>query len=140
MGWLGLWGRGLGVGIAVLAGLALIVPRIAPTDVNRWHRKTVFEANQDLPGGVLRQLDTGPYGTQRLAAIALRDRDTRVFAGAADSGLITLVSRSPIFEFPDYTTVWMEGHTLKIHARLRFGYSDLGVNKARVERWLSHLF
>ena len=49
--------------------------------------------------------------------------------------------------FPDYTTVSIlpagtfdnAGPLLMIDGRLRFGRSDLGVNKARIERWLTAL-
>ena len=41
--------------------------------------------------------------------------------------------------FPDYTTVQLKDDRLMIWARLRFGRSDLGVNRRRVDRWLADL-
>jgi len=55
------------------------------------------------------------------------------------AGRITYVTRSRLWGFPDYTTVQVipgaAGATLALHARARFGQSDVGVNRARVERW-----
>ena len=53
--------------------------------------------------------------------------------------MITYVTRSRVFGFPDYTTVRQAGDTLEIHGRLRFGESDMGVNAARVDGWLERL-
>ncbi len=68
---------------------------------------------------------------------------TERLAGAPSEGRITYVTRSRLWGFPDYTTVAAEavdgGTRLVIHARLRFGSSDMGVNAARVEEWLSRM-
>jgi len=50
--------------------------------------------------------------------------------------MITYVTRSRVFGFPDYTTVRQAGPQLEIYGRLRFGRSDLGVNAARIDGWL----
>ena len=52
-----------------------------------------------------------------------------------------LVQRSRIFRFPDTITVQVfpladGGATLAMYSRSNYGRSDLGVNKARVQRWL----
>jgi len=54
---------------------------------------------------------------------------------------LVLVQRSLIFRFPDTITVQVfpqteGGSTLAIYSRSNYGRSDLGVNKARVQRWL----
>jgi uncharacterized protein (DUF1499 family) len=75
--------------------------------------------------------------------VAMAEPRTVRLAGSPDEGRITYVSRSRVFGFPDYTTVSAiadEGGTrLVIHARLRFGQSDMGANAARVGRWLAAL-
>ncbi|HTO81660.1 MAG TPA: DUF1499 domain-containing protein [Methylomirabilota bacterium] len=58
-----------------------------------------------------------------------------------DALRLVLVQRSLIFRFPDTITVQVfpqaEGSsTLAIYSRSNYGRSDLGVNKARVQRWL----
>ena len=81
----------------------------------------------------------GPEGLARLDAIIRATPRTKVLAGAVAEGMITYVSRTRWMGFPDYTTVQRDGDVLKIYGRLRFGRSDLGVNKARVEGWLAAL-
>ena len=75
----------------------------------------------------------------RLDALVRDTPRTQVLAGSLAQGMLTYVTRSAFFGFPDYTTVRQRGAHLEIYARLRFGRSDLGVNRARVEQWLSAL-
>lgn len=75
----------------------------------------------------------------RLDRVALSDPRTRRLAGSPDAGRITWESRSLIWGFPDYTTAELRADGLYIHARLRFGGSDMGVNAARLADWLSRL-
>ena len=56
-----------------------------------------------------------------------------------DDGQVTYVTRSKWMGFPDYTTVRNSEEVLELWARSRFGQSDLGVNRARVEDWLQRL-
>ncbi|MEM0922633.1 MAG: DUF1499 domain-containing protein [Pseudomonadota bacterium] len=55
----------------------------------------------------------------------------------------TFVQRSKLVGFPDFLTVKSVpvagGASLVVYSRSQYGYSDLGVNKARVEDWLSKL-
>lgn len=54
-----------------------------------------------------------------------------------------LCQTSLIFRFPDYITVEAmvqgEGAVLAVYSRSMKGYSDLGVNRKRITRWLDHL-
>jgi len=76
----------------------------------------------------------------RFDAIARAQPRTRVVAGDPDSLMITYVQRSRVFGFPDYLTVKAvateSGAGLIIFSRARYGRSDFGVNRARVEAWL----
>jgi uncharacterized protein (DUF1499 family) len=80
---------------------------------------------------------------ERLDAIALAEPRTRRLAGGAAEGRITYESRSLLWGFPDYTTVAVvrEGGASVpvLLGRARFGRGDLGVNRARIERWLKRL-
>ena len=63
---------------------------------------------------------------------------------SADELWITYVQRTPTLRMPDYITVKfidLENgkSTLVIYSRSRFGYGDMGVNKARVDLWLQSL-
>lgn len=112
--------------------------RLAPSDPARWH-VAPEGAERDLPGGVVRIVETGPDGLARLDSIASATPRTRVLAGSVSDGMITYITRTKVFGFPDYTTAQQDGDTLRIHGRLRFGRKDFGVNKARVDGWLAQL-
>lgn len=54
------------------------------------------------------------------------------------------VQRTALLQFPDTIVVHYidrpQGHsTLAIYSRSKIGYSDLGANRARIERWLKEL-
>ena len=132
MKWVGL---GLVLLLLVIAGgMAWI--RLAPDDVARWHLLSADVQDRDMEGGVMRPL---PGDLADLDRIIRAEPRTHVMAGSVEGGLITYVTRSKVFGFPDYTTVAQRGGDLAVHARLRYGRSDMGVNKARVERWLAAL-
>jgi len=120
--------------LAVVALLAWI--RLAPDDVARWHSLPENVSDEDLEGGVTRVV---PGDLAALDRIIRAEPRTQVLAGSVEAGMITYITRSRVFGFPDYTTVAQRGGNLAIHARLRYGKSDMGVNKARVERWLAAL-
>ena len=123
--------------ILVAAIVALLVfIRVAPSDPDRWHRMPENVTDSDLDSGAMRTLEGD------LAALDAIIRDTprtQVLAGSLSEGMITYVTRSRVFGFPDYTTVRQDGDLLQIHGRLRFGKSDLGVNAARIDGWLRQL-
>ena len=64
---------------------------------------------------------------------------TQHLAGTVEEGMVTYITRSLVFGFPDYTTARLQGDRIEIHSRLRFGQSDMGVNAARLESWLAQL-
>lgn len=54
------------------------------------------------------------------------------------------VQRSAIMRYPDFVSVRFvpldsEKSTLAIYSRSKYGYSDLGVNKKRIDSWLDQL-
>ena len=113
--------------------------RLAPSDPASWNTMPSVTQNENLPGGTKRLIPAGPDGLARFDAIARATPRTTVLAGSPDEGMVTYVTRSKIIGFPDYTTVQQDGDTLKIYARLRFGQSDFGVNRDRVDAWISEL-
>ncbi len=123
------------VAVAVLLGGYI---RLAPSDPDRWH-VAPQGTNRDLPNGVVRVVETGSDGLARLSAIARAAPRTRVLAGSVDAGMVTYVTRSRVFGFPDYTTVQQDGDMLRIYARSRFGRKDFSVNRARINGWLALL-
>jgi hypothetical protein len=124
--------------VGLIAAFALYV-RLAPSDPARWHK-----APPDLPVGDSAGLNSfvAVRGgdreiLERLIQIAKATPRTERLAGSADEGMITLVTRSRLWGFPDYTTIRLQGQTLTVYVRARFGQGDMGVNRARVEGWLA---
>jgi uncharacterized protein (DUF1499 family) len=125
--------------LLAVAGIGMAYVRLAPSDPARWHVMPVISADKNFRAGVIRVLKVGPEGLARLDAVARATPRTRVLAGSVAEAMVTYVTRSAVFGFPDYTTVMQDGEVLKIHARQRFGRSDFGVNRGRVEAWIRDL-
>jgi uncharacterized protein DUF1499 len=121
----------------VVALLAWV--RLAPSTPARWHQPPRISADKDFRSGAARLVETGPDGLARLDAIAMATPRTTRLAGSVEEGMVTWITRTPVIGFPDYTTAQQDGGRLKILARQRFGKSDLGVNRARVDRWIAVL-
>ncbi|WP_286193472.1 DUF1499 domain-containing protein [Tropicibacter sp. R16_0] len=121
----------------LILGMAFI--RLAPSDPARWHVAPKGDVDKDLTGGVVRVVQTGQLGLKKFNAIVQADGTTRVLAGSVDEGMVTYISRTKVMGFPDYTTAQQDGDTLRIYGRLRFGRSDMGVNRKRVDGWLRQL-
>ncbi len=127
----------------VLAGLIWV--RMAPDEVTRWHRPSGHSGLGGVTGAnshLHREL-ADPARFAALDAEIRRTPRTQVLAGSLDAGRITYVTRSRLIGFPDYTTLSLEktaeGPVLEIFGRARYGRSDLGVNRARIEGWLKAL-
>jgi uncharacterized protein (DUF1499 family) len=129
---------------AFLALLAYV--RLAPSDATRWHIDPTTAADPG-PAGVL--ISPGKYVStdtttallEKFDAIAREHSATMRLAGSINDNHITYVVRSKWFGFPDYLTIktiptYTGGSTLSILSRSRFGQSDLGVNRARLDAWL----
>ncbi len=121
--------------ILVLLAVFVAYVQFAPSDPNRWHQDVTGEHNADFAGGALRIVEAELADLDRV----IRESRGRVLAGSVEDGLITYISRTRIVGFPDYTTVQRRGPQLAIFGRLRFGKSDLSVNRKRIEDWISKL-
>ncbi|WP_163025886.1 DUF1499 domain-containing protein [Chachezhania antarctica] len=125
--------------VIVLAVVGAGYIRLAPSDPARWNVRLEFTSDEDLPDGVKRIVETGPDGLARLDRIAMDTPRTERLAGSVEDGRITWITRTKVMGFPDYTTAQQDGDMLKIWGRLRFGASDMGVNRARVDGWIDRL-
>lgn len=103
----------------------------------------VTEERVDLPAPVY---EANPaIIAKALDEFALRQPRTIRIAGTPEQGWMTYVQTSDRMRYPDYVSVLImdianEGlTTIAIFSRSRFGYGDLGVNEARVRRWLQPL-
>jgi len=122
--------------VLLVAVSLLACIRLAPTDAARWQQPIAATSSVDLPGGAIRVSAAGPQALARVDAAARALPRTRVLAGSVEEGRITYVTRSAAIGFPDYTTVEYSDGLIRMFARLRFGRSDLGVNRKRLERLL----
>ena len=140
----------LGALALLVLGFALYV-RLAPSDPARWHVApaaatrddcTVEQGEGDARAACLLAIPA-PEVLARLDAIAMATPRTTRLAGSPEDGRITWITRSALWGFPDYTTAEAApdgtGTRLTVHARLRFGRSDMGVNAARLRDWLPRL-
>lgn len=123
--------------LAVL-GFGLWV-RMAPSDPARWHVATGDAGNRDFAGAVIRTVPAQPGDMARLDRIIRATPRTTLLAGTPEEGMVTYITRSRLWGFPDYTTIEARAGSIVIHGRLRFGSSDMGVNRARVEGWIAAL-
>ena len=76
-----------------------------------------------------------------LRATLPAEPQTRLVRDEPDLLRLVLVQRSRVFRFPDTVTVQVfplpqGGSTLAMYSRSNYGRSDLGVNKARIRRWM----
>ena len=129
---------------AVLVGVLMAYFRFAPTDTAKWHRLPDAAALGDTAdmGSFLAVRRIAAPADQVLTAVeqrALATPRTTLLVGRVQEGMITFQTRSLFWGFPDHTTVGVKDDLLVIYGRLRFGRSDFGVNKARIEGWLETL-
>ncbi|MGR3525981.1 MAG: DUF1499 domain-containing protein [Paracoccaceae bacterium] len=123
--------------LAVL-GFGLWV-RLAPSDPARWHVSIGDAGNRDFAGAAIRTVPASPGDMARLDRIIRATPRTTLLAGSPESGMVTYITRSRLWGFPDFTTVEARPGAIVIHGRLRFGSSDMGVNRVRVEGWVAAL-
>ncbi|MEO0402352.1 MAG: DUF1499 domain-containing protein [Pseudomonadota bacterium] len=107
--------------------------RLGATDGPKWHAEIVAQSDADMIGGAVRVIRADPEVMAAADAYMQALPRTEVVAGSIASGRITYVTRSATIGFPDYTTLQYADGILKMHARLRFGRSDFGVNRKRLE-------
>ena len=133
----------------LLAGLAAYI-RLAPSEPDQWNAAlpvagplTDCTHITTLEGGAKLSCAAPENILTKLDAIALATPRTRRLAGSPAESRITWITRSKLWGFPDYTTAQVTqtptGPRLDIHARLRFGRSDMGVNAARLRAWIAQL-
>jgi uncharacterized protein (DUF1499 family) len=141
--------------LVALAVFGLGYIRLAPDDVAQWHVDPQTVKRGPKPNQfVLRDGDGDAespvfdMSADDLAQVfddyALsRPRVTRL-AGDPQQLWVTYIQRSKWFGFPDYISVRAlpaeAGRSaLVIYSRARYGGSDLGVNEARIAKWIDGL-
>ena len=133
-------------GVAVLAvafvGFALWV-RMAPTDVMRWHVDPGTAQAPSSPNFARLEQTTSLAPAQAAAAIAAQATDEGAAQIAGDAMFGTWIARTRVMGYPDYVSIRLTpgdaGTQVTAISRSRFGHSDMGVNAARLRRWVSRL-
>lgn len=124
-----------------LGGIALVLyARFLSVPPELYHRKGEAKevGEYPAPGGheVVRHVQDADATLAELDAIIRATERTKVLAGSVDEGHLSYVTRSALIGFPDITNLWTDGNRLHLAGHLVVGYSDLGVNRRRIETWL----
>jgi uncharacterized protein (DUF1499 family) len=137
---------GIAAALGIIAFLGLLAfVRLVPSDPAQWQVDVATVEKPASPNNwLLRDGADGPAialalppdaALARIRAVALATPRTEVLA--EDATRITFITRSRVMGWPDYTTVEVTpsatGSSVAVFARARFGYSDMGVNRARVQ-------
>jgi uncharacterized protein (DUF1499 family) len=89
-----------------------------------------------------------PVSAERLreivAGVAREDPETQIVYSARWEDVDRYVARTRLMRFPDTISVRIvpvaaDASTVAIYSRSQIGYSDWGVNRARIERWLDRI-
>lgn len=134
------------VGVAAVLAAALWF-RMAPMPAEVWHVEPAdvtppASPNYDLRVGVRAPVFDAPLDiiAMRLDAVATAER-ADIIGGDAFTGHVTYVARSALMGYPDAVSVRLVpvqgGTRVEMFSRSRFGYSDMGVNTARLDRWIA---
>lgn len=136
----------IAVSAAAIVGAAFYF-RMAPMPPDVWHVDPDVAALPTTPNYELLVEEDAPRlpGTPEQVAVALdivaTSEGAVLIAGSPAEGFMTYVARCRFFGFPDAISMRLhaegEDTRVDIFSRSRFGQSDLGVNAARVERWMS---
>lgn len=129
------------IALVLLLAAAFLYVRLAPLNAQSYNDMGKPRPPGDYPdiGGFTVVRDLGADASaamERLDATIRATPRTKRAAGSVAEGVVTYVTRSRLWGFPDYTTVSLQDAHITIHGRLRFGRSDLGVNRARILGWL----
>ena len=137
--------------LLAVAGFMLYV-RLTPSDPALWHVDPRAIPKPDKPnhwlirpvGGDARPPNYRLEAPRLAAAIdeVLRDQPrTQRVAGSVESGHMTYLTRTPLMGYPDYVSIRVYatemGSSFAAFSRSRFGQSDLGANRKRMEAWLA---
>lgn len=138
--------------LLALAGVLLYV-RLSPNPPSRWHVDPLLVQPPDTPNYHLIRpaggdaaapiYDMTPGALAEAIDRVARADGARLLGGSVENGHMTYITRTPWLGFPDFSSVKVtaagDGATFAAFARARFGRSDMGVNRARLRRWIDAL-
>lgn len=134
-------------GIVIFAAVAF---RVMPMDAARYHIRPALAVPPSTPNFALTVGDEALVLPRNLADVAAdvalkaASDGAVLLAGQPEDGFVTYVYRSRLMGFPDALSLTLDptdegGTRVQIFSRSSFGYSDLGVNAARVADWVAAL-
>ena len=134
-------------GIVIFAAVAF---RVMPVDAARYHIRPALAVPLSTSNFVLMVGDEALVLPRNLADVAAdvalkaASDGAVLLAGQPEDGFVTYVYRSRLMGFPDALSLTLDptdegGTRVQIFSRSRFGYSDSGVNAARVADWVAAL-
>lgn len=142
----------IAIGLLVALAAVMLYVRFTPTDPAYWHVDPRAIAKPSKPnnwlirpvGGDARPPHYRAEVADLVAAIeaaAAAMGDMTRIAGTPESGHLTYISRTKWMGFPDFTTFRVystdDGVSFAALARARFGQSDMGNNRARLDAMLA---
>ena len=148
-----LWILALAVALTIAAGAYF---RTATDDPAIWHVDPAAAARTGNPNDYIVAPKVVRDDADRVAMVhegnpkdllfqfdSIAGPSSHKLAGSLDELHITYVHRTPLMGYPDYISVKAVetegGPALVIYSRSRFGKSDFGVNKSRIDNWLAQM-
>lgn len=118
--------------------------RLAPNDPAVWHVDPATAPDPGTPNFARRTLESPLPPAElraRIDAVAQAEGATVL---AEDTAHVTWIARTRLMRYPDFVSIRLDqteagGTRLTALSRARFGHSDMGVNAARLDRWLAGL-
>lgn len=137
----------LGAACLISAIIASAYIRLSPPRIDHAHEQPHSRGAGDyrFPAGheAIRRLDdTSPDWLTLAEAIILATPRTRSLDRPTWDNVRLYETRSLVWGFPDYTSVWIEPGApplLVIRSTARFGNNDFGMNRARIQLWFETL-
>ncbi|WP_370206082.1 DUF1499 domain-containing protein [Pararhodobacter marinus] len=129
--------------LAALVALFLVFAvyvRLAPSDPQDWHVDPATAPDPERPNfaRIDRVVALSPDDAAAQIAAQARREGATLLAG--DEMFGTWIARTALMRYPDYVSIRLtpegEGTRVTALSRARFGYSDRGVNAARLGRWI----
>lgn len=135
--------------LILAAVLVLAYIRFAPSKPAIWALDSVSASSTGKPNEYRLTGDKAPiFDMPKQDLFALVDgfirhrKRVNLLAENADTLEATYIQRSMIMGYPDYISIKISSvnanrSRLEVYSRSRFGHSDLGVNKRRIDQWIA---
>ena len=148
-----IWVLALGAALTIAAAVYF---RVAGDDPAVWHVDPATAERSGNPNDYIVAPEGLREDTDRVAKVypgepkdllfqfdSVAGPSSRKLAGSLEELHITYLQRTPLMGYPDYISVRAVetegGSALVIFSRSRFGKSDFGVNKSRIDTWLAQM-